>query len=433
MKKFKEGDRVAVHNTAPCGHCYFCKKGQFSMCEDMLFNRGSYAEYVKVPGRIVEQNMFKLDDTISHKTASLMEPFSCAVYGIDNCPIQQGDTVIVNGAGPIGLMFARLAVLRGGKVIVSDMKENRLETARKLGVWKTVNLTGVEDAVAALCAETENERGADVVIEATGLIGVWETSVQMARKGGFILLFGGTKGGSVLHVDATLLHYSQVTIKGVFHTTPLHVSKGNVVIVGGGYIGLEIAEACVLQKVKSVRIVEALDQVLNVFDEEFGQAVKDELEKNDVAVCTGERVQSFEGIDGTVTEIVTDKGRYPADIVILSIGVSPNTKFIDSVEKLPNGAIITNTAMETSVKDVYAAGDCGTVYHKILKKPAFIALGTYANKQGRLAGDSMIGKEVCFDRALGTSMLRCLDGVCKKQVFPKKKQKEKDWTLRSKR
>lgn len=112
-----------------------------------------------------------------------------------------------------------------------------------------------------------------------------------------------------------------------------------------------------------------------------------------MAVCTGERVQSFEGIDGTVTEIVTDKGRYPADIVILSIGVSPNTKFIDSVEKLPNGAIITNTAMETSVKDVYAAGDCGTVYHKILKKPAFIALGTYANKQGRLAGDSMIGRK----------------------------------------
>ena len=103
--------------------------------------------------------------------------------------------------------------------------------------------------------------------------------------------------------------------------TAIQRSKGNVVIVGGGYIGLEIAEACVLQKVKSVRIVEALDQVLNVFDEEFGQAVKDELEKNDVAVCTGERVQSFEGIDGTVTEIVTDKGRYPADIVILYIGV----------------------------------------------------------------------------------------------------------------
>ena len=121
VKGFKEGDRVAVHNTAPCNECYFCKKGQPSMCEDLLFNRGAYAEYVKVPERIVRQNMFKLDDSISHKTASLMEPFSCAVYGIDNCPIQQGDTVIINGAGPIGLMFARLAVLKGAKVIITEI------------------------------------------------------------------------------------------------------------------------------------------------------------------------------------------------------------------------------------------------------------------------------------------------------------------------
>lgn len=188
----------------------------------------------------------------------------------------------------------------------------------------------------------------------------------------------------------------------------IEASRGNVVIVGGGYIGLEIAEACVLQKVKSVRIVEALDQVLNVFDPEFGEAVQEELEKNGVEVCLSERVQSFEGQDGVVNRIVTDKGSYPADVVILSIGVSPNTRFIENVEKLPNGAIVTNTAMETSVKDVYAAGDCASVYHKILKKPSFIALGTNANKQGRLAGDRMIGKEVCFDRALGTSMLRCL-------------------------
>lgn len=223
VQGFKEGDRVAVHNTAPCNECYYCKKGFPSMCEDMLFNRGSYAEYVKVPERIVRQNMFLLTDEISHKTASLMEPFSCAVYGIDNCPIHQGDVVIVNGAGPIGLMFARLAVLKGAKVIVSDMTENRLLLAQKLGVWRTVNLTGTEDSVEVLKSLTEKGRGADVVIEATGLIGVWETSVKMARKGGFVLLFGGTKGGSILHVDSTLLHYSQITIKGVFHTTPQHV------------------------------------------------------------------------------------------------------------------------------------------------------------------------------------------------------------------
>lgn len=223
VKGFKEGDRVAVHNTAPCNECYYCKKDLHSMCEDMLFNRGSYAEYVKVPERLVRQNMFLIDGSVSHKTASLMEPFSCAVYGIENCPIHLGDSVVVNGAGPIGLMFARLAVLRGAQVIVTDMQESRLALAEKLGVWKTINLTGVEDSVAAVKALTEKGRGVDIVIEATGLIGVWETSVQMARKGGFVLLFGGTKSGSVLHVDATLLHYSQITIKGVFHTTPRYV------------------------------------------------------------------------------------------------------------------------------------------------------------------------------------------------------------------
>ena len=220
----KEGDRVACHNTAPCGHCYYCKHGQPSMCETLTYCRGAYAEYVKVPAPIVEQNMFVIPDSLSHKTASLMEPFSCAVYGIENCPIALGDFVVVNGAGPIGLMFARLAVLRGAKVLVTDMVPGRLETARRLGVWQTLNLTGVEDTVAAVRALTDGERGADVVIEATGLIQVWETSVKMARKGGFVLLFGGTKSGSVLHVDATLLHYSQITIKGVYHTTPAHVA-----------------------------------------------------------------------------------------------------------------------------------------------------------------------------------------------------------------
>lgn len=186
-------------------------------------------------------------------------------------------------------------------------------------------------------------------------------------------------------------------------------TKGNVVIVGGGYIGLEIAEACLYQKVKSIRIVEALPRVLNVFDPEFSEAVQAELEKHGVMVHTGEMVKSFTGTDGNVTGVVTDKGSYDADVVILSIGVSPNTRWAEGIDKLPNGAIITNGAMETSVKDVYAAGDCATVMHKLLKKPVYFALGTNANKQGRLAGDRVLGKKVDLERALGTSMLRCMD------------------------
>ena len=188
----------------------------------------------------------------------------------------------------------------------------------------------------------------------------------------------------------------------------LEKSRGNVVIVGGGAIGLEIAESCLLQKANSVRIVEALDQVLNGYDEEFADAMKDELIQQGVSVNLGARVLAFEG-DGTVRAVVTDQGRYEADLVILSIGVSPNTDFAEGIEKLGNGAIVTNRSMETSIPDVFAAGDCASVWHKILDHPVYIALGTNANKQGRLVGDRVIGRSVSFDRALGTSMLRFMN------------------------
>ena len=188
----------------------------------------------------------------------------------------------------------------------------------------------------------------------------------------------------------------------------LEAGPKNVVIVGGGYIGLELAEACHLQNVPSIRVIEAADRLLNGFDPEFSQAVQQELERNQIQVHTGERVLSFEG-NSRVEQIVTNKGRYPADLVILALGVDPNTRFLGSeVEKLPGGAIVTSGCMETSVPDVYAAGDCATVWHKLLDRPVPIALGTNANKQGRLAGDNIIGRKAEFKRALGTSMLRCL-------------------------
>lgn len=182
----------------------------------------------------------------------------------------------------------------------------------------------------------------------------------------------------------------------------------DVVIVGGGYIGLELAEACLLRKVRSLTLVEAADHVLTTFDDEFGEAAVAELQKHGVRVCLSQRVKGFSGEDGHVTAVLTEGGEVKADVVILSIGIRPNTKFLEGVDKLPNGALITGTDMRTSDPDIYAAGDCATVMHRVLKKPVYLALGTNANKQGRLAGDSMLGKPVCFDRPLGTSMLRLM-------------------------
>lgn len=200
-------------------------------------------------------------------------------------------------------------------------------------------------------------------------------------------------------------------LKTLEHAAALKRALGpdqDVVIVGGGYIGLELAEACLLRKVRSLTIVEAADHVLTTFDDEFGEAAVAELQKHGVKVCLSHRVTGFTGENGHVTAVLTDGGQVKADAVILSIGVRPNTRLIDGVDKLPNGALITDTAMRTSDPDIYAAGDCATVMHRVLKKPVYLALGTNANKQGRLAGDSMLGKPVCFDRALGTSMLRLM-------------------------
>ena len=203
--------------------------------------------------------------------------------------------------------------------------------------------------------------------------------------------------------------------------TALEQTRGNVVIVGGGAIGLELAEACLLQKVKSVRVIEALDQLLPPFDAEFALAAKSELEAHGASVCLNETVLGFTGGD-TVQGVTTNSGSYPADVVVLSVGVVPNTQFLEGIEKLRNGAIQTDKAMKTSVAHVFAAGDCASVWHAVLDQPAYLALGTNANKQGRLAGDSLLGKDVCFDRALGTTMVRCMGlefakaGLCEREA-----------------
>ncbi|MEN6637091.1 MAG: CoA-disulfide reductase [Clostridiaceae bacterium] len=181
----------------------------------------------------------------------------------------------------------------------------------------------------------------------------------------------------------------------------------DVVIIGGGAIGLELAEACLMQKVKSLRVIEATGQLLPGYDEEFARAAKDELERHSVHVHLQERVTAFSGGDA-VSCVVTDKGSYDADVVIVSVGIVPNTEFAEGLRKLDNGAIETNEHMQTSEPDVFAAGDCASVWHMLLQKPVYLPLGTYANKLGRLAGDALLGKPTAYHRALGTVMLRCM-------------------------
>lgn len=233
VTNFAPGDRVVAHNSAPCNVCYYCNNGQHSLCESITWTHGAFSEYQVIPGPIVRQNMFIIPAHLNFKDAALLEPFACAVYGISEAKIKLGDTVVVNGAGPIGLMLIRLAVLQGANVIVTDLSEIRLALALKLGASKAVNVSLVPDQVKAVKELTEDCRGVDVAIEAVGLPEVWEKTIGMCRKGGTVVLFGGPKPGSSIILDTKLIHYSQLTLKGVFHTTPLHTKAAFAMIKQG--------------------------------------------------------------------------------------------------------------------------------------------------------------------------------------------------------
>ncbi|TZE81038.1 zinc-binding dehydrogenase [Calorimonas adulescens] len=244
VEGFAIGDRVIAHNSAPCNRCYYCKKGQHSMCENLLFNLGAFSEYQLIPKEIVEQNTFKIPDGIDYKDAALTEPFACAVHGIEEAGISLGDTVIINGAGPLGLMMTRLAYLKGARVITVDLSQKRLEMAKKLGASIVMNVRDIEDQVAAVRQFTEDNRGADVAIEAVGSPELWEKTVRMVRKGGTSILFGGPKAGTTITLDTNFMHYSQITIKGIFHTTPRFVQAAfnlicQGVIHGNDFVGSE--------------------------------------------------------------------------------------------------------------------------------------------------------------------------------------------------
>ena len=117
VENFKVGDRVVGANSAPCGECFFCKRGEENLCENLDLLNGAYAQYITIPRRIVEKNLLIIPNDVSFRRAVFCEPLANVAHGIDRTPIKKGDTVGIVGIGPIGLMFARLAKLKGAKVI----------------------------------------------------------------------------------------------------------------------------------------------------------------------------------------------------------------------------------------------------------------------------------------------------------------------------
>ncbi|WP_429629657.1 zinc-dependent alcohol dehydrogenase [Tunturiibacter psychrotolerans] len=217
---FKVGDRVVALNSAPCDACFFCRHGQQNLCEDLLFNNGAYAEFIRIPARIVEKNTLLVPDGIPLEYAALTEPLACVVRGLEESGARAGDTMVVIGAGPIGLMFMHAAEIAGLDVIAVVKRENQVGAAKLFGASEVVLVDGGKDIVAATRALTNEGRGADVVIEAVATPTTWEWAVDMVRKGGLVNFFGGPPSGTKVKLDTNRLHYGDITLKASFHHTP---------------------------------------------------------------------------------------------------------------------------------------------------------------------------------------------------------------------
>lgn len=228
VRGFAEGMNVVAANSAPCMSCYYCRIGKPNLCDHLdevlvgFSSPGAYAEYVRVPGRIVRQNTYEIPKGVSFEEAAFLEPLACVVHGGELADIKAEDLVFVIGAGPIGLLHVLLAKANGAKtVVVADTSPERLRRAIELGADQTVNSKDPDAEVKRL----SGNRGADVTIEAVGKAETWELAVRATRKGGTTVLFGGCPAGTTAAIDTATVHYGELTLRGVFHHKPANVRE----------------------------------------------------------------------------------------------------------------------------------------------------------------------------------------------------------------
>jgi L-iditol 2-dehydrogenase len=263
VTNWRVGDRVVANNSAPCMKCFFCQRREYSLCPHLTWNNGTFAEYMKIPAPIVQHNLLPVPDHLPFALAAMTEPLACVLHGVARAGVKPQDRVVVLGDGAIGLMF--VAVLnKNTEVILWGGNNQRLEIGEKLGAAKTFNYHQVAD-IPHTVKELTDGWGADIVIEATGVPSVWETAIACGRPGATINLFGGCPKDTTITVNTEQLHYSELTLKGVFHNTPEYV-KAALSLIASGTIPFDllISEQRPLHELEQVFMDMKARQVIKV-------------------------------------------------------------------------------------------------------------------------------------------------------------------------
>ncbi len=231
---FNVGDSVAVYPIAVCGECFFCRRGLHSLCttEHGLAHGldGGFAEYVLIPARIVNVGGLVRIGPLDFSLAVMAEPLSCCLEALRWHRSRPGDTVLVVGAGPMGLFHTMVSKWAGLAAIVADPVEARLAVAREVGADAGANSAG-EDLTDAL--KKLAPYGADVIIFALGDMDAVPPYLRHVRKGGIVNFFGGPPRGARLTIVPRWLHYGQITLTGTFASSPSTFAEALSLIADG--------------------------------------------------------------------------------------------------------------------------------------------------------------------------------------------------------
>ena len=182
---------------------------------DLELLNGAYAEYILVPAAIATTNLLRVPSGLAPEVAALVEPLACCLRGVERAGVEQGDTVAIVGAGPIGLLLCACVADAGGQPVVVGGRRERRELVPIFG------------------GETGEGEGADIVIEAAGTEDAWARAVELVRPGGTAVFFGGLERGAEVRVDAFRLHYEELTLRGSFHHAPRHVRAALAFLASG--------------------------------------------------------------------------------------------------------------------------------------------------------------------------------------------------------
>jgi len=231
---FKIGDELMAAPTAPCGACFYCRRGQENLCPQVMGKMvmGAYADFLLLPAHVVARNAFRKPAALSFEEAALLEPLSCIVHAQALARPEPAESVLIIGAGPFGLLHM-LALRAAGvrEVTVAGRGADRLQWAGRLGADRVIDAAAGDPA--AEVARLNDGFGPDLVIECTGQVAGWRDAFARVRRGGRVVLFGGCAAGTALEIDTRRMHYDNLTLIAPFHFRPRDVRRAYELLADG--------------------------------------------------------------------------------------------------------------------------------------------------------------------------------------------------------